>query len=173
MEIWEDIEGYEGFYKISNVGNVHSLDRFGRNGKNSMMLYRGKPIKARKHNGYFIVDLHRDNKAKTHFIHRLVASAFIKRGGIVNHKDGNKLNNTTENLEVGSHRDNMRHAFATGLISHKGVKNSQSKLTPEDVRHIRKLHGDGQTIVNISKDYDVSSEAIRKVVRRLSWVEIA
>ena len=28
MEIWKDINGYEGYYQISNLGNVKSIDRF-------------------------------------------------------------------------------------------------------------------------------------------------
>jgi len=170
MEIWKDIVGYEGLYKVSNKGNIRSLDRLGKNGKNSQMLYKGRPRKARKHNGYFVVDLSKNNEAKTYFVHRLVVSAFIQSGGVVNHKDGNKLNNKLENLEVGTHLENIHHAFATGLISHKGVKNSQSKLTQKDVVCIRKRYGCGERISDISKSYDVSSETVRTVVRGLSWV---
>ena len=27
MEIWKDIDGYEGLYQVSNLGRVRSLDR--------------------------------------------------------------------------------------------------------------------------------------------------
>lgn len=26
MEVWKDIEGYEGKYQVSNIGNVRSLN---------------------------------------------------------------------------------------------------------------------------------------------------
>lgn len=52
-------------------------------------------------------------------IHRLLAEAFIPNDDItkdtVNHKDGNKLNNSLSNLEWCSNADNIRHAFSSGL----------------------------------------------------------
>ena len=50
-------------------------------------------------------------------VHRLVARAFFgnKEGFDVNHKDGNKQNNTISNLEWCTHKENMQHAFRTGL----------------------------------------------------------
>ncbi len=57
---------------------------------------------------------------KHHCIHRLLALHFIDKPEnyndkwIVNHKDGNKLNNSIENLEWMSASDNTQHAYDTG-----------------------------------------------------------
>ena len=62
--------------------------------------------------GYLYVSLHKDNKAKNHKVHRLVANAFIENPeGLneVNHKDEDKTNNTVDNLEWCSHKENCNY----------------------------------------------------------------
>ena len=79
MEIWKEIEGYEGLYEVSNLGNVKSLNK--RKGR---IL---KPIKD--HFGYLRVNLY-NSEYKIHKVHRLVAEAFIPNPNnypIINHKE--------------------------------------------------------------------------------------
>lgn len=105
-EEWRDVPGYEGLYKISNCGDVFSLI------KNKIL----QPAKHKK--GYDLIVLTKDKKHKTHYIHRLVAKAFIpnpKNKIEVNHKDGNKNNNNVLNLEWCTREENTRHAFLNGL----------------------------------------------------------
>ena len=99
MEIWRDIEGYEGLYQVSNLGRVRSLN-YKRTGKVQNMKLGTYP------NGYKMVDLKKNNKRKAHLVHRLVAKAFIPNPNQlceVNHKDEDKANNTVDNLEWCSH----------------------------------------------------------------------
>lgn len=56
--------------------------------------------------------------AKRFFVHRLVAYHFVdgyQDGLVVNHKDGNKLNNEADNLEWVTRSENDLHAFKLGL----------------------------------------------------------
>ena len=53
------------------------------------------------------------------YIHRAIALAFIpnpENKPCINHKDGNKLNNSIDNLEWCTHQENMIHAGKTGLL---------------------------------------------------------
>lgn len=76
MEIWKDINGYEGFYQVSNLGNVKSLSRLMWNG---FAFFKSKE-KILKPNlttsGYYSVQLLKDKVKKPFSIHRLVAKTF-------------------------------------------------------------------------------------------------
>lgn len=94
-EVWLPVRGYEGKYEVSNSGKVRSLN-YHRQGITKELT--GNVDK----DGYRCVLLRKDNKRKTCFVHRLVATAFIpeiegKR--LINHKDCNRLNNRADNLE--------------------------------------------------------------------------
>ncbi len=114
-EIWKDIEGYEGKYQVSNLGGVRSLDR-----KIGNYFRKGKVLKPRAcRNGYLLVNLYNKYSIReAKLVHRLVANAFIlnqKNKLEVNHIDGNKHNNTIENLEWCTSSENKKHAIRTGL----------------------------------------------------------
>lgn len=125
MEIWKDINGYEGYYQISNKGNVRSLDRFdGVHDRQETIL---KP--NLKQNGYLQVGLRKHSTRKWIGVHRLVAIHFIENPDNkpqVNHIDGNKQNNNVENLEWVTAKENQNHATRIGLRKNmpKGEKHS-------------------------------------------------
>jgi len=63
-------------------------------------------------NGYKYFRLSKNNTKKMFYAHRLVAEHFISNPNVlpvVNHIDGNKLNNNVENLEWVSYSDNTKH----------------------------------------------------------------
>jgi hypothetical protein len=118
QEVWKSIPGYEGLYEVSSYGRVRALDRV-QPGPWGVQLYPGQLKKAyRIPAGYMRVRLSRADKAKTLSVHRLVALAFLPNlPGLeqVNHKNGIKADNRVENLEWCTRRENMQHAFTTGL----------------------------------------------------------
>jgi len=99
-EIWKDVVGYEGMYKVSNLGNVRSLDRIITHKNGRQFSVKGKLLTPKNHTGgYFQVCL---GAKKYRYVHRLVAGAFIlnqENLPEVNHKDENKKNNHVDNLE--------------------------------------------------------------------------
>jgi hypothetical protein len=116
MEIWKDVVGYEGIYEVSNYGKVKRLETLVKN-KNGYRLVKEKILKIPSHI-YQSVFLS-NGKIKQHYVHRLVATAFIPNPlnkEQVNHKDGNKLNNNLSNLEWVTKAENQLHAIENGLI---------------------------------------------------------
>lgn len=101
MEIWKNIEGYYGKYQVSSWGRI-------RNAEKGRIL---TPYKTNK--GYLKVGLFVGNhKTEKHRVNRLVAKAFIPNPNNfpqVNHKDGNKENNSVTNLEWITNEGNAKH----------------------------------------------------------------
>lgn len=113
MEIWKLIKSAPN-YEISNNGSV-------RNTKTGKMLKV-----ATNNSGYYLVCLSHKNKKQTAYIHRLVAEAFINtnldpRTSVVNHIDGDKTNNTINNLEWATYAENAYHGKARVKVKAKEI----------------------------------------------------
>lgn len=102
-EIWKDIPGYEGLYRVSSLGRVRSLDMFVRTKGGGQTIHRGKIlIPVVNKDGYHIVSLCKNGTKKGVRVHRIVAIVFIPNPlgyKIVNHKDRDPANNEVPNLE--------------------------------------------------------------------------
>lgn len=72
--------------------------------------------------GYYQVELSKMGKKYKRRVHQLITQTIFgqpPKGYIVNHKDGNKLNNRIENLEYITYSQNTQHAYDNGLIPRK------------------------------------------------------
>lgn len=132
-EIWRDVVGYEKYYQVSNKGEVRSLDRL-TNNINGHFIKKGRMLKqAVNRSGYkFVMLTDRNGIAKNCKVHRLVAIAFMDNPfnkKTVNHKDGNKTNNCTDNLEWATYSENMQHAVDIGLKNDHFKNKKVVKLT--------------------------------------------
>jgi len=68
---------------------------------------------------YWLVNLFLNKKKSGFSFHRLKyesRNGYVPLGYVINHKDGNKLNNEISNLESLTHSDNTQHAVNTGLF---------------------------------------------------------
>lgn len=131
MKIWKEIPGYNGLYLASNLGEIKSIDRIVKCGHNSLRIHKGRILKQfvdRFGYKYVVITINREEHKIR--VHRLVAKTFINnpdKKEQVNHKDGNKKNNTINNLEWCTASENMKHAYAIGL------KMGKRKLKYEEV----------------------------------------
>lgn len=127
-EVWKEIAGYDGVYKISNLGRV-------KNSKGLIMAQ--KPSK----DGYVRINLFKGKKYKAEYVHILVAKHFVTKPDVdgleVNHIDGVKNNNNVSNLEWVTKSQNTRHAiehnlrFVNPTMGRYGKDNPGSKPTAQ------------------------------------------
>lgn len=127
QEIWKPLKDVVVFgdnYEVSNLGRVRHIKKRWRELKPTINSH-----------GYQRVLLYLDGKCKTIKVHKLVALMFIPNPNnlpVINHKDGNKLNNEVANLEWVTYSENNQHAYDTGLRS--------KKLSDEDKEWIKKVY---------------------------------
>ena len=178
-ETWKDIEEFIGRYQISNLGNVRSCGFYNPHPKNpSYTCYRAGIILKKTVNidGYHTVCLY-DNiakKGRTRRICRLVAMAFVvndrPEATEVNHKDGNKQNDITENLEWATRSENEQHAYDTGLAK---PHHTPIKLTEDMVHQIRKLAEDRTyPQYKIATMFGITQSNVSGILHRNYWGHI-
>lgn len=173
-EIWKDIKGFEGIYRISSLGKVESLDRLMRNASGGLSKFRGKILKSQHtKDGYLCVRLKKNFKINF-TIHRLAALAFIpnpENKDTVNHKNGIKTDNRVENLEWATRSENQHHAFSTGLRSHKGQKSPTSILTESQAIEIKYGYKDLKQY-QIAKIYNINKNTVSDIRTGKKWRHI-
>lgn len=136
-EIWKDVVGHEGFYKVSNKGRIISYHPVPHN-KKSRDTPAPRLLKPRlTPPTYLSVQFHAGGKSKNALVHRVVAEAFIpnpKALRCVNHKNSIRTDNRADNLEWVTHKENTAHGILKGFIdlqktsAHwKGQKSDKAK----------------------------------------------
>ena len=155
-EIWKDIRGYEGRYRVSNFGSVFS------------QITNKRLKQTRSNTGYYQVQLYGENGVSNILVHKLVAEAFVEnpdKKPEVNHLDGDKSNNCMSNLEWVTRSENTHHAISKGLrplcpmYGKRGDENPLSKEIIQydlDGKYIRLWKG----IANAARYYNANEASI-------------
>jgi len=134
-------------YEITERGEVFSL-KFGRRQK----------LKPNCNDGYPYINLYRYGRQRTFKVHRLVAEAFLPNPEgkkCVNHKNGDRADNSVENLEWVTHSENMSHAYRE--LKRKTPQGGKSGVLHHGSKSVVQL----DKIGNVVSEYGSTHEAAR------------
>lgn len=153
------IPGYPN-YLVSSCGQVWS---------NRSNKYLSPTPNTR---GYLTVNLSKNGKTKVFSVHRLVLTTYSNPPSLshqVNHINGDKLDNSLDNLEWCTAKENTQHAIRVGLRCTKGESHGRSKLQEKDIHTIRES---SKSNTELSKDYSVAHQTISDIRRRRIWKHV-
>tara|TARA_R110001632_G_scaffold5409_1_gene21963 strand:+ start:351 stop:869 length:519 start_codon:yes stop_codon:yes gene_type:complete len=123
MKIFKDVRGYEGLYKACSDGHIISFNR-----KEPFIL------SAAEDRGYLKIVLCKNKIRRTVRVHRIIAEAFLnnpENKPEVNHINGDKLDNSVDNLEWCTRLENAKHALDNGLYGRIVMTNKHKKILKE------------------------------------------
>lgn len=130
---WIEIPGFKGMYLINKNGQVKVKMRSWITGRHGLKREIPEHIinPFLKSNGYYHINIRHDGKQSQYPIHTLLARTFIpnpENKRCINHRDGNRINNSLKNLEWATYSENNNHALKTGSrINPTGIRNGYSK----------------------------------------------
>lgn len=107
-------------------------------------------------------------------MHILVLTTFVgpcPSGMECRHIDGNPANNHKDNLAWGTRSENSQDKLLHGTHS-RGDRSGLAKLTTADVLAIRARAANGESNVDIAKDFLVHETSICLIVRRKRWKHV-
>ena len=151
IEVFKEVDSKGVRWKVSKLGRiwvdgqtcVYTRERLGKI-QVMRQIRKGtflSPYRDKK-NGYLEVARKvAGGKRIKERVHRLVGMAFVdgyKEGLTINHIDGDKSNNRTDNLEWVSLAENTKHQWGMGL-----AKAGTPKLTSKQVVYMRRLYRQG------------------------------
>lgn len=125
--------------------------------------------------GYKRVNLKSNSgKKRTYLVHRLIAKKFIPNPfnkPQVNHIDGDKNNNSVDNLEWCTAQENVNHSVNVGLVK-RGSKRPNSKLTDEQVIRLKALRKVGLNYYQLGRLFGVAYQTAHKVCSGQTYTHI-
>ena len=172
-EIWKDVPGYEGYYKVSNMGNVISLNRTITCSDGSVRFIKERSIGAVRDNGYRCVSLSKDNISKSTTVAQVVAVAFLnhKPDGhtlVVDHINGKRTDDRARNLRIVTNRENNSSCYRSdrGRLSSRFTGVYWSKSAKKWSARIRY-----KGIMNSLGCFTIESDASDAYQKALSKIE--
>jgi len=142
------VRGFEN-YEVDRNGTVYIKPEYNRHRiKNPSGALQ--PVYNVRH---YVVYLRKNNKSYRKLIHRLVLEAWrgpCPKGYVSVHLDGDRLNNSLDNLKWGKFEE-TKHEKTMKL------RRKHYRMNKELVRELRKRHREGETIPSIRKDKKFSS----------------
>ena len=166
--LYKDLgDGYvevEKGYFLNTKGELYSMDRFVKRNTGVVEFKVGKKITP-NYNKVTEYYQYRTIERCSKTVHRLVAETFIPNPDnlpCVNHIDGDKSNNSVENLEWSSYSENLKHSYD---VLKRPI--NATKIKRRSCKSINKITGEQkiyQSIAEASRNTDVSETQIRRLI---------
>lgn len=172
-EIWVDVLGYDGRYKVSNLGRVWSVPRIVQH-RGGIRKVGGKYIKHDHSQKYIAVYLTKNGICSLCSLHRVILESFTKikpKGIVCRHLDGNRRNNVLSNLAWGTYADNEADKIRHGTNNRpEGENHPYSKLTHKKISKMRRMHATGRFSQKyIGDKFGVSQSVVSCAIRGKSY----
>ena len=175
VEFWRDVGGFEGIYQVSNLGRVRSLDR-----KVHTYIKKGRILKSFDNGHHYqYLTLSDGTKKRKHYVHILVAKAFIENPNEyeqVNHKDFDKTNNRANNLEWVSREQNREH-YRQSAYCRAVEEGRQAKFVSKTVERILRekdkiigIYKTGLSVEETAKKAGVGRDFAADVLRLYEYI---
>ena len=149
-------------YFVTNTGRVFRKERELKKNKST--------------NGYVTVSvLYINGERKLHYVHRLVAEAFLpnpENKKFVNHKNLIKNDNRVENLEWVTPKENNVHAHKNGAFRTNGAHH-HAVHCDEVIHKICSLIQEGRRTIDIINTVSVDKSLIFNIRKRKAWMHIS
>ena len=163
-------------YEVYRNGRVFAkafsyVDNYGSGRTRQFERKEAKPSLTK--GGYWELNLGGKNGEKW-LLHRLVAFHWCENPNdfeTVDHLNGNKNDNSMENLEWVSRKENIKRGFSNGLMRTGNIKadyfnwKCSSKLLPNERCAIREKYKNGKTQIELAKEYNLSQAQISVICR--------
>lgn len=147
-------------YAVSRCGKVF------RNGK------ARKPSWGTK--GYLRLNIRTDKGMRTIPVHRIVLETYKgkrPKGKQCRHLNGDKSDNSVDNLAWGTHGENMQDKIDHGTTDNvpKGTAHFRAKMTEAQVIEARLRASKGESVASFAGEYGLTPSGMRAVVNGRKW----
>lgn len=177
-EKWKDIPGFESCYQASTFGRIRSKKRVVVYSNGAVYKYPSKVlVPGITPSGYYTLTLCKDTLRYSRRVCRLIAKTFIKNPFNklqVNHKDGDKLNDSVKNLEWATASENQIHRYS---VLKKGVptgeQHANSKMNNKKVKELRILYASGKySQRELANKYGITQPTANEIISKKLWSHI-
>ncbi len=157
------------FYVCDRNGNFYSVGRITANNKGEQSIhYRFIQIFGTVEDGYFKIRVNDNGKRRHVNAHRMMMNAWVGEcdSMVINHVDGNKLNNRLDNLEYCTVAKNNEHAIKNHLYVPGSFKSRRYIIPSYEWMTIYVMHKHlGYSFSELGKSLGVSRTAVIRVYR--------
>lgn len=135
--------------------------------KDGSVIFPGKQKKLTNTNGYLLFSINSSKKALRIYLHRLQAyqkygDSIFEDGIEVRHLNGNSLDNSYDNISIGTHTDNMRDK--SPYVRKNVRRNNLTKYGIDEIDEWKRLSNLGFCYTDISQITGVNTRTITRIL---------